>query len=116
MNNLLNTNILLLKKKWGITQEKLGDLLGLSQAVVSNIIKGRREIDAESLIRLEEISGIPARKLYRQQIDFEEITEHPLKTYQPSYGPPKDFVHRVEEMRRDLDLYLKKLKSNNDNS
>lgn len=53
------------QEKHGLTQNELAARLGLQKGHLSSAINGRRGLPAEAAFELEDLTGIPAREIYR---------------------------------------------------
>lgn len=73
----------------GISQEKLGDILGVRQSAVSAWEAGRNEPD---LARLDQIAGVCG---YRLRVEFVALADR-----EETVSVPADLVQVVEEARQ----------------
>jgi peptidoglycan hydrolase CwlO-like protein len=66
-------NIYTMLEVWGTTQSKLSVALGLSQYALAHMLKPEAKNISSILIPLEEISGIPARRLVGEMLGYDDI-------------------------------------------
>lgn len=82
----LGENLRLIRKQHNITQEKLGEQLGLTKSAIVNYENGIRKIPFDILVQLTETYQIDIKSLYKQkktvadvinsEIGKTELTEH----------------------------------------
>ncbi len=60
--------IMALRVRADISQEELGDKVGLSQSQVSRIEKGRRKVTADELIGFSKALGVPMELMSSQRM------------------------------------------------
>lgn len=72
----LGEKIRIERTKKGFSQEYVGQKLGLSQIVISNIESGKRKPDIEEILKLSEILEVSPTELidYPVNIEFKECT------------------------------------------
>ena len=54
-----------LRKQQGLTQERLGLMVGLDRTYIIGIEKGRRNVSIDNLIKLAHGLGVPLHKLFQ---------------------------------------------------
>ena len=54
----LNTNLSLLRKKWGLTQGEMAEVIGLTQSAVGLYESGDREPSLKNLIKIAEYFSV----------------------------------------------------------
>ena len=59
----LGSRIAALRKQAGLTQTKLGEMIGVSQQQVVSFEKGRRKVPVSALPKLSEALGVPVDEL-----------------------------------------------------
>lgn len=82
----LGENLRLIRKQHNITQEKLGEQLGLTKSAIVNYETGIRKIPFDILVQLTETYQIDIKSLYKQkktvadvinsEIGKTELTDH----------------------------------------
>lgn len=70
-SRLLGVNIRAERVRHGWTQSQLGERIGLSQSVISDLENGKRAADLDDLIALCEHLGVSLRELCRGLGDHE---------------------------------------------
>lgn len=65
-------NILYLRKRQGLSQMDIGQLLKVTQKCVSKYEKGERAVDIEKLIKLADFFGVTLDQLVRQDLSKEQ--------------------------------------------
>lgn len=85
----LGENLRLIRKQHNITQEKLGEQLGLTKSAIVNYENGIRKIPFDILVQLTETYQIDIKSLYKQkktvadvinsEIGKTELTDHQEK-------------------------------------
>jgi transcriptional regulator with XRE-family HTH domain len=53
----------------GATQAELATLLGISQGSMSRIVNGQQLPDAETMLRIQELTGVPVEALVRTRAE-----------------------------------------------
>ena len=64
----IGENIRLHRKEKGLTQEELGELVGISGVAVMRYEKGQREPKQETLLKISKALGVHLRDLIDQSI------------------------------------------------
>jgi DNA-binding XRE family transcriptional regulator len=75
------------RKARKITQAKLASVLGLSRTSVTNIEKGRQQVQVHTLARLADILSVHVSDLLpgRQLLETQTVTDN-LRSYSPERG------------------------------
>src|SRR5205809_806256 len=73
---------------WGMTAYRLAKGLGMQQIAVSQILKGRRRVTAETAIRLSRFLGLEPGTWLRLQAAYD------LEEAQRAMGDKLDFIQR----------------------
>ncbi len=69
----ISKNIKTVRKKWRDNQAGFGARFGVGKSAVSKWEQGENEPSPGVLIALEEMTGIPAKRLYRDEIGSGEV-------------------------------------------
>ena len=72
----ISENLKTIRRKWKDSQKNFGDRFEVTNTAVSKWELGENEPTLRVLIELEELTGIPAKRLYREVISPDEV--HPL--------------------------------------
>jgi transcriptional regulator with XRE-family HTH domain len=84
----LGSNIRLIRKKWGLSQEELGERLEVKGQSVSTYEKGTTEPRLQFLMKLSEMAGVSINDLCERPLRKKEIPEKPL--YRPKTATPPE--------------------------
>lgn len=76
--HLLDRIHFLLHKHMNGKQKELADALGVSEAAISKLLNGVKNIETETIFKLEEVFGEPIISV----IQYKEATKSKLSTYQ----------------------------------
>jgi len=106
-DNIIGLNLEKIRKKLRLSTVEMVKMLGLKRVPYSNILNGRRKIDVATLIELENISGIPAKRLFEVELKLDEIPNIP---YPKEYEKPDAITGKVEELEQQLNEIKKELK------
>lgn len=87
----LGSNIRLIRKKWGLSQEELGKRFDLKGQSISTYEKGTAEPNINFLIQLSEMAGISINVLCLKHLEENEAPESPL------YGIQRAIPSTVQE-------------------
>lgn len=82
----IGENIRLHRKEKGLTQEELGELVGISGVAVMRYEKGQREPKQETLLKIAKALGVHLRDLIDQSIWEEFDTQHSEAVKQVNEG------------------------------
>lgn len=82
----IGENIRLHRKEKGLTQEELGELVGISGVAVMRYEKGQREPKQETLLKISKALGVHLRDLIDQSIWEEFDRQHPEAVKQINEG------------------------------
>jgi len=98
--NALPHNLKAIRKRWRMSQDDFGELLGLKRGSVSNY---ERELNApklDILIQLQDITGINIKDLCYRKLNKQEILEKPLQeqTIKQSIAeePPPTYLTKAD--------------------
>lgn len=92
----IGENIRFHRKEKGLTQEELGELLGISGVAVMRYEKGQREPKQETLLKIAKVLGVHPRDLMDQSIWEEFDRQHPEIAEQAKHG--LEIIHFLESM------------------
>ena len=90
-----------LRNNKGLTQEQLGEMLGVKKAVVCLYEKERRNPSIESIIDMVQIFGVTADYLLGTECLIKEVTDNDVKTY----AFTKEEVAFIQELKKYKDIY-----------
>lgn len=68
-----------LRKYLGLSQEKLGELIGVSYQQIQKYEKGENKINVERLLQISSVLQVPVKTFFE---DIQRIEEHPPLYYQ----------------------------------
>ena len=86
---IFGQNLKCLIEKWSFSQQDLEGLLYLGRGIVSGYIAGRGYARPATLIRLEELTGIPIYRWLKTPVLTHEIPAAPLEYYLPVLLEPE---------------------------
>lgn len=73
-------NLVIIREAWGKTQAEMGELLGgLTRTNYAGYEQKRYDISPKILLKLEELTGIAARRIYYDKIERLEVYERPYR-------------------------------------
>ncbi len=113
---IMGKNIKKIREYRGLTGEKFGLEIGLTQSMVSKLETGKRNIDKQTLKLIERILEVPENyfeELYFKEIGYKKTTEH--TNYEYSIGNSNAENIKVAEKKgedyqaynQELDIILK---------
>ena len=76
----IGKNLNTIRKKWRDSQKSFGDGSVLTNTAVSEWEMGDNEPSSWILIELEKLTGIPAKRLYLEEISPDEVHPVPDRT------------------------------------
>lgn len=79
--NMLGINLQTLLGSWSMSQTDLEDILKVGRGNLSNYIKGKALPKVDTLLSLEEITGIPVYYWIREEIARNMIPKKPIDNY-----------------------------------
>lgn len=115
----LGPNLKLIRKKWKVNQTDFAELLGVNPGKLSSYETGTAEPKIITLIKLEDLSGIPIYDAYTRLLSSNEIPSQPYDTppprtkHRPADPAPEaeDYDQRLSRLEKEmlsLKQYLKK--------
>lgn len=87
-------NIRMIRKQWKMSQPEFAELLGVKGQNVSTYETDANYPQIPTLLKLEQLTGIPIYEIYTRFILPEEVPEKPLKVYE---GSPEKQASEVNE-------------------
>lgn len=87
-------NIAVLRRRWKMSQEALGALMGVSRNVVVNWERGRTELSLAELSHLGELAGVSVAALKGGILDAGMVSASPVT----HAADMKDVVRRLERI------------------
>lgn len=120
----LGPNLKLIRKKWKINQTDFAEMLDVNPGKMSSYETSNAEPKIITLIRLEDITGIPIYDLYTRLLSEKEISDNPRsepmtkeeREAARQFKNEPNLVKRLEELEKlTNELYLNyKLQSGKD--
>lgn len=100
-------NIRMIRKKWGLSQPAFAELLGVKGQNVSTYETDAHFPQVPTLIKLEQLTGIPIYELYTRFVLPEEVPDQPLKVYEGSTESKASEVNEFMERFKKVEDFLK---------
>ena len=97
MPDTLATNLLSIRKRWGMEQTVFAALLGSSRSVVSNWERGRSRPELETLALLLQMTGLDLATLLATPLQPDDLPEGPGEPVERS-GGMQERLERIEGM------------------
>lgn len=99
----ISKNIKHLRKQKKITQEELGELIGVKKAAISTYEIGRNFPSVEALLKLVELFKINMEDLFYTDLSRSapsDRVEEPIEIYQEDFS--KLMMNRIKELEREI--------------
>jgi len=75
----LGNNIKNIRKRWGMDQVEFAEFMDLTKGMISQYERGNNDPRIPFLLRLSDLTGIPSKRLYEEEILLSEIPPEPIK-------------------------------------
>jgi hypothetical protein len=108
-------NISFIREVWNMNRAQFGKVLGVTEHQITNQERLATNIPPSILFNLEDLTGIPARRLYYDRITWDEIPRDPLtksdiaekKTLMSTEGTPQYNGEELTQLERIVRLERK---------
>lgn len=109
---MIGQNFCTIRSAWKLGQQEMADLLQIKKGRYQAYEVNRNEPDLEVMCRLEDLTGIPIKRLFRHAIMLKEIPDKPLtedneirtentaREPSPIYGEIQLIKRNLEELEK----------------
>ena len=104
---LIGTRIAALRKKRGLTQDQLADLIGINQILVSKYEVGRVKLSAEMLYRFAKVLKTSADYILGLDEENQEVETLSLKIVKRMYEIEKLEPADLKMLLRNIDIFVR---------
>lgn len=111
---MISKNINTIRKRWKMSQQSLGELLGVSRNVVVNWERGHSAPGLAPLAFLAGLCGLPAEAILHDELDPNTLPIAPLPDLPAQMAQVFDRLDRIERLLTQIANQLSENRSVND--